>query len=167
MNLKTYKESVKKDNLIPRTLMFLRKENTVLLGKKLRGVGAGNLVGVGGTVEKGETFEDAAIRETYEEIGVKVKDIKLICHLFYYHVPYKGSYIEQEVKAYEAWEWTGRIRRTPEIIPQWFSLAKIPLDKMWDDDYYWLLPALNGKRLVASLLFDKNAKVIESHLVTR
>jgi 8-oxo-dGTP pyrophosphatase MutT (NUDIX family) len=100
-DLASYRKSVKQTDLIGRTLVFLRKENKILLGKKLRGIGTGNVVGISGIVQAGETFEAAAKREATEKIGVQVKDIREICHLVYYHVPRKGGFIEQEVKAYE------------------------------------------------------------------
>ena len=59
------------------TLVFLvKKDSTMItdicLAMKKRGFGAGRYNGVGGKVEKGESIEDAARRETKEEIGVEV-----------------------------------------------------------------------------------------------
>ena len=52
------------------TLIFLRREQQLLLAMKKRGFGTGKWNGAGGKVEPGETIEQAAIRECQEEIGV-------------------------------------------------------------------------------------------------
>ena len=41
----------------------------------------------GGVIEKNESSQDAAIRETYEEIGIPINQIKIIGALTPYHVP--------------------------------------------------------------------------------
>ena len=55
---------------IQTTLLFLLKENQILLGMKKRGFGAGKYNGIGGKLEPDETVEQAMVRETQEEIGV-------------------------------------------------------------------------------------------------
>jgi len=52
------------------TLLFLIKDDQILLAMKKRGFGAGRFNGVGGKVEPGETIEQALIRESQEEINV-------------------------------------------------------------------------------------------------
>lgn len=65
------------------TLMILRDGDKVLFGVKKRGFGKGKLVGVGGKVDKGETVEEAAVRETQEEIGVKVTEYQKVGELIF------------------------------------------------------------------------------------
>lgn len=48
---------------------LLARGSEVLLGRKKRGLGAGNITGVGGHVEPGETASQAAARELKEETG--------------------------------------------------------------------------------------------------
>ncbi|MCP5842996.1 NUDIX domain-containing protein, partial [Klebsiella pneumoniae] len=55
---------------IRRTLLFLRRDDELLLAMKKRGFGAGKWNGVGGKIEAGETIEDALVRECQEEINV-------------------------------------------------------------------------------------------------
>lgn len=56
---------------IRRTLLFLRRGDELLLAMKKRGFGKGKWNGVGGKLEAGETLEQALIRETVEETGVR------------------------------------------------------------------------------------------------
>ena len=51
------------------TLCIIHQHSKILLGMKKRGHGVGKWNGFGGKVEKGETIEEAARRETKEEAG--------------------------------------------------------------------------------------------------
>ena len=50
-------------NKLETTLLYLRKNDEILLAKKKRGFAKDKYNGVGGKVENGETPEEAAIRE--------------------------------------------------------------------------------------------------------
>ena len=52
-----------------------RAEGKILLIHKKTGLGAGLINAPGGRVEKGETPKAAAVRETYEEVGLKVENL--------------------------------------------------------------------------------------------
>src|ERR1700733_7987183 len=58
-------------------IIILSKEGKILIGKR-----KGNYVPKfsipGGSLEPGETFEDAAIRETYEETNITIKNPQVI-----------------------------------------------------------------------------------------
>ena len=52
------------------SLLYLRRDNEILLAMKKRGFGEGRWNGVGGKVEAGESIEQAMICEAQEEISV-------------------------------------------------------------------------------------------------
>ena len=54
------------------TLIYLIRDDEVLLIEKLRGHGAGKVNAPGGHIEVGESPEDCAIREAFEEVGITV-----------------------------------------------------------------------------------------------
>lgn len=54
------------------------KDGKVLTGTRLRGKGVGLIGGPGGHIEEGETPEEAAVRETYEEFKIIPKDLLVI-----------------------------------------------------------------------------------------
>jgi len=68
------------------TLCLLLRNNEILLAMKKRGFGAGRWNGIGGKPEKGESIEEAAIRELKEEIDVVVSlgDLESVGEMDFY-----------------------------------------------------------------------------------
>lgn len=147
----------------PRTVIFLIKDNKVLLGYKKNGFGKGNYVGIGGKVESNESIQEGAIRELREEINVEVtlENIKEAAVLRFYFPHVKDDSWNQDVYAFIAHEWNGQPTETEEIRPEWFEFDNIPLNKMWDDAKYWTQRVLKGEEVHEEYLFSKDLKVIE------
>ena len=55
------------------------KDGKLLLGKRMGTHGEGEYAGPGGHLENLETFEECAIRETREETGIEIKNIRFLC----------------------------------------------------------------------------------------
>ena len=148
------------------TLVFLVRENEVLLGRRKSGVGKGKWVGIGGMIEKEESVEEAAVRETFEEIGVKPQVIKRVATLNFY-LPYAEDpdYWNQRVCVFIATGWEGEISESREISPKWFRFGEIPYGEMWPDAHHWLPEVLNGGLLKAEFLFNRDTEIIDKRAV--
>jgi hypothetical protein len=48
--------------------------------------------------------------------------------------------------------------------PKWFEINKIPYDKMWSDDKFWLPFFLNNKILIGNFYFKDNETMIDYDL---
>jgi len=57
-------------------VLIFNKERKVLLGKRKNAHGEGSWCFPGGHLEFNEEPEDTAIRETMEEVGIKIKNLK-------------------------------------------------------------------------------------------
>jgi 8-oxo-dGTP diphosphatase len=142
------------------TLCFLLNGQTVLLGHKKTGFGKGNIVGIGGKVEKGETPIEAAVREVEEEVFIRPSNLKLAGVMDFYF-PYVDSPLDwnQRVFVYTAKSWTGNAAESNEISPQWYAMDNLPFDKMWDDNRYWLEGLLRGKEIWAQFTINQDLNV--------
>ena len=58
--------------------LLVFKDDKLLLGKRKPGHMGGVYAGPGGHLEFGETFEECAVRETREETGIEIENIRLI-----------------------------------------------------------------------------------------
>jgi 8-oxo-dGTP pyrophosphatase MutT (NUDIX family) len=139
------------------TLLFLRRQDKVLLAMKKRGFGEGKWNGVGGKVMPGESFKEAAVRECQEEIDVTPHKVTQLGEIHFYMAddPSFCNFAHVFVAA----EWEGEPHETEEMSPQWFAVDAIPYEQMWADDYLWLPLVLSGKRFKASFTLDNDAVV--------
>ncbi len=121
-------------------LLYLIKNNKVLLIEKKRGLGAGLINGLGGKVNDNETIEEAVIRESKEEAGILPKNLQKKATLFF--INNEKEHIITHV--FIAHDYEGSLYETEEAKPFWQNLDSVPYKKMWEDDIYWLPYVLSG-----------------------
>ena len=133
------------------TLCIPVTRSKILLGRKKVRWGAGKWNGFGGKIEKGETSEEAAIRELREECGLYTHEN------FLEKVAVLKLYINEDPKflmhTYLVRIWTGKPTESGEMIPQWHSLKKIPYDEMWKADSIWMKKVFSGEKVAAHIHF--------------
>ena len=134
----------------------------VLLGRKKKGLGVGNIVGLGGKLERGESAVDAAVREIEEESGLVVAasaltELGYLTYLF----PHREEW-SQESTVFVCDEWAGTPRESNELNPVWFDVASLPVDEMWDDARHWLPGVLNGVPVRATFTFGADLESVVS-----
>ena len=146
------------------SLLFLRRDNEILLAMKKRGFGEGRWNGVGGKVEPNESVEQAMIRESQEEIGITPTDYQKVGDIRFDEY-FKGEPTLMHVHVFTATKWLGTPKESEEMKPQWFSTADIPYDVMWSDDRYWLPLVIEGKNISADFKLDKDDAIISHSVV--
>lgn len=138
-------------------LVVKQKEELILLGMKKRGFGIGKLNGFGGKVGQDEGIVEAAKRELLEESGLQALSLEKVAELEF-HFPYKPEW-NQKGHVFLVKEWQGEPQETEEMHPKWFAFEQMPIEKMWDDDKYWLDRVLKGEKLSAKIVFEQGEKV--------
>ncbi|XP_068632159.1 oxidized purine nucleoside triphosphate hydrolase-like [Battus philenor] len=118
------------------TLIFIRKEDQILLGWKKRGFGKNKWNGFGGKLKPNETIKEAAVRELREEssLCVKTTDLMNVGHLEF---TFEGDPVMMDVRVFSATAFEGTPAETEEMVPKWFRCDEIPFGDMWPDDRYW------------------------------
>ena len=149
------------------TLCFLQKDNKLLLGMKKRGFGQGKYNGFGGKLQEGETIIQGVLRELKEECGIQVQEhhAEKKAELSFVF-PHKPEF-DQKVHVYIFKEWQNQPQESDEMQPQWFEFSKIPFDKMWKDDPYWLPRVLHGEELVGNFTFAEDGETIQEFKLKR
>lgn len=147
-----------KEKLKDATLLFLIKKShnritEICLAMKKIGFGINRWNGAGGKVEPSEAIDNAAIRETREEIGVEILQKNKVAELSFFFT--HNSAWNQKVHVYFSEQWTGEPSESDEMRPQWFLVEKLPFDKMWPDDIFWLPEVLSGKLIKATFVFSE------------
>ncbi len=151
------------------TLGFLIRRHpvpSVLLGRKKTGFGAGKYNGFGGKVEAGESFLDAAIRETWEEAGIVLQPYDLkYCGALEFIYPANPA-DDNIVRIYSACNWHGVPKESREMVPRWFPVDEVPYDQMWLDDRHWLPRVLRGESVEGKVVFASDGEHIEYYAIS-
>ena len=133
------------------TLCIPITRSRILLGRKKTRWGAGKLNGFGGKIEKGETPEEAAVRELREESGLFTHEDVLekvaILKLYFNGEP------KFLMHTYITRMWVGKPVETDEMTPQWHHIKEVPYNEMWKADSIWMEKVLNGEKVAAHIHF--------------
>lgn len=143
----------------PATLVFVFRDDELLLIDKKTGLGKGKINAPGGKVDPGESPEEAARRECREELHIEVSNLE-----------YCGEHRFQFVDGYSIHVWVYRTRdfegvptETREAAPVWTPIDQIPFDAMWEDDRYWLPMMIRGQRFQTRWIFDGD-RMVDYHI---
>ena len=144
------------------TLIYLIRNNEVLLIEKLRGHGAGKVNAPGGHIEVGETPEECAVREAFEEVGITVLSADLRATLKFHDTENGFNMLGY---ALISTSFVGHPKTTSEAVPFWSKIDKIPYDRMWEDDQHWVPRVLTGEILDCEFVFAND--VLQSMRIER
>lgn len=140
------------------TLLFIFREDQVLLIHKKTGFGRGKINAPGGRLEPGETPLQAAVREVEEEVRVTPTGVESCGELKFQFQD--GMALQGYVFRADGHE--GTPTATREADPFWQPIADMPYDRMWADDRYWVPLMLARRPFHARFLFDGETLVEHS-----
>lgn len=131
-------------------LTFIEEDDRILLIHKKRGLGAGLYSAPGGRIDPGESPEQAAIRETVEEIRVTPSGLKKAGILDFAFTD--GYFLRCHV--FKTACYAGIPAETDEAVPVWFGKRELPYGGMWSDDRIWIPLMLSGRYFTARFIFE-------------
>ena len=134
------------------TLLFVVRDDRILLIHKKRGLGAGKINGPGGRIDNGETPLQCAMREVHEEVEVVPSGTRECGQLLFQFID--GYSIH--VWVFRADDCDGTPTETAEAVPFWSRLDEIPYSSMWPDDEIWLPLMLEERAFLGRFVFDRD-----------
>jgi len=144
---------------IVQTMIVDPATGRILLGYHKGGIYFGNYTGLLGHAKESEKAEDAARRIAMELSGLTVNELELRAIL---------TFTDSETGDENEYEFfcerfSGEVRESESMRPEWFAISEIPYDKMPADDEIWYPPFLEGKTLRGKFNFSPNMKDLLSH----
>lgn len=140
------------------TLAIIVRGNKVLLGLKQGGseIGDGTLNGPGGKLEPGETILECLVRETEEEVGItldpsKAEKVSVIT----FHA---GDVPKFEVHIYRTSDFSGEPHETESMIPAWYDIDSLPVNRMLESDKAWFPQVIRGEKFHAKVYYRDGVK---------
>lgn len=140
-------------------ITFILDGDQILLIDKKRGFGHGKVNGPGGRLEPGESPMQAAVRETREEVGLVITNLKELALLQF---SFASGYMLQ-VTVFITRAYSGQLTETDEARPFWVHRDAVPYGRMWADDALWLPRVLAGEYVCGQFVFDDD-EMLESAL---
>ncbi len=142
------------------TLLYVIRDDKVLLIRKKRGFGEGFFNGPGGKVRRGESLEEAARREFIEELCASPGPLQWRGVLEFYN----NGNLEMIVHVFVTDSYSGELCESDEAEPHWFPRDAVPYSKMWEDDRYWFPLLLSGKRFYGRFWFENWEKIVRGYV---
>jgi 8-oxo-dGTP pyrophosphatase MutT (NUDIX family) len=149
--------------LLNATLCFPVRDTRVLLGVKMKNIGAGCRNGWGGGIEFGETAIECIEREVAEEggVGVRQSDFDKVALVDFTNHTTEGGVFVCRVHIYLLNRWDGEFQPTKEMAdPRWFEKQRPPLDAMMLADRVWVPPVMAGKKLYVQASYGPFQKTL-------
>lgn len=135
---------------MPATLMFVVRDDEVLLIEKLRGIGEGKINGPGGKIDPGETPYECVIRECQEELHITPLNPVKMGELWFA----MSDIPDIHCHVFMANDFEGTPTATDEAVPVWTKIPEIPWERMWEDDAHWLPQMLKGQKFLGKFVFE-------------
>ena len=149
--------------MIESSLVYLIQDDKWLMllrNKKKNDLNQYKWIGVGGKKLSDETIEECAIRETYEETGLRIQSLDFRGIINFY---YENKEMEK-ITLYTSNDFNGEMHDCNEGTLCWIKQEKILDLELWEGDKIFLKYLFSNKNALFSLnlSYDNSDKLIRS-----
>lgn len=140
-------------------LCYLERNNQYLMlfrNKKKRDLNTLKWIGVGGHLEKGETKEQALIREVFEETGLRINSYDYRGELLFINDDF-----EEIIYLYTSKDFSGSMKECNEGELHWVNKDKVMNLDLWEGDKAFLPQLLNTKDFIRLKLLYKQYELVK------
>lgn len=140
-------------------LAYIKKDGQFLMlfrNKKKVDINKGKWIGIGGHIEKGESKEEALIREIKEETGLDV-----IHYVYRGELLFVNNDFEEIMYLYLVDEVSGEVSDCDEGELAWIKQEELMSLNMWEGDYKFLPLLINTDEFIKLELRYSNDQLIE------
>ena len=145
--------------MVKTVMIYLEKDIQYLMlyrNKKKKDINKNKYIGVGGHVEKGETPDEAVVREVKEETGLDL--LSFVRRGLVYFV--LNGY-EEEMYIYTSLDFKGELIECNEGELSWIDKDNVISLPIWEGDKYFLKHLLEDEKYFEMRLVYENDKLIE------
>jgi len=71
--------------------------------------------------------------------------------------------VVMEVHVFQTSEFTGQIKESEEMKPEWFNLNEVPFTKMWPDDVFWWPHLLHSRGFIGYFKYTRESEEITDY----
>lgn len=133
-------------------VVILEGDCLLLLRTAAGHIGEGKWKALGGKLLEGEGPYEGAVREAFEESGLKVSQLEL--HgVLRFHFEDRVD-LEWVIHVFSTRTYEGELRPSAEGILRWFHLDGIPYEELWEDDEHWLPLLLEGGKFRGEFYYN-------------
>jgi 8-oxo-dGTP diphosphatase len=118
------------------SLCYIEKDGKYLMLHRItkqNDVNRDKWIGVGGKFEEGESPEECAAREIFEETGLVVKNLAYRAIVTFDCPPYPTDYMH----LFTATEFEGEVKECDEGRLEWVDKSRLRELDLWEGDYYF------------------------------
>ena len=140
-------------------MIYLEKNNQYLMlyrNKKKKDINKNKYIGVGGHVEKGETPDEAIVREVKEETGLDLLSFRKRGLVYFVLNVY-----EEEMYIYTSLDFKGELIECNEGELSWVDKEKVLSLPIWEGDKYFLKHLLEDDKYFEMRLIYEDDKLIQ------
>ena len=144
------------------TLCYIRKDGRVLMllrDKKEHDENSGKWIGVGGKLEEGESPFECVCRETLEETGLTLTDVRFRGIITFISDVWEN----QCMMLYEAVDFEGTLREDcEEGTLRWIPESEVLELPLWEGDRLFLMPMLETDQQIHMKLTYRGDDLVEA-----